>query len=237
MDSSKAVIEACEKAENTWHQLAKECEIFNMHTKMETSGHLLRAMVTFGMSSLSKVPEIERSIESHALRTDLFLNEFRTRVGEALSVAQDGDNIFEMLISVEKHKHGTNLELSCGYTGSEEDCREYKCNIGEVAFHLIEARNFWAEGALNSAQDITQRHKMVCRTKRGFPGALKITPKLAKMPYTPLSEKLKRYISNRIKQQEPAIGEYIVSASVGAKTAMGSLARDFLKRTGNINQQ
>lgn len=216
MNPSHAVIVSIEEAVDTWHRLSKECEIFNMHTEIETTGHVIRSISTLGVYSLIKVPQIEKDIERHILRLVSLLDEFQKQVESVLSISHADDNIYEILISAEQQKHGCNLALDCGYTGSGENYSEYKCNIGEVAFHLIAGKNFWADGgAHNSVQDISRRYKMVCRAKRGFPGAQKFTPRLSNMPHTPLSEKLKNYISSQIERQGENLVDYLAAAADG----------------------
>jgi hypothetical protein len=218
MNPSHAVIVSSEEAVDTWHRLSKECEIFNMHTEIETTGHVVRSISTLGVYSLIKVPQIEKDIERHILRLDSLLDEFQKGVESTLSISHDEDNIYEILISAEQQKYGGNLALVCGYTESEKNYSEYECNIGEVAFHLIAGKNFWADGgAYNAVQDISRRYKMVCRAKRGFPGARKFTPRLSNMPNTPLSEKLKKYISSQIERQGDNLVDYLAAAADGFK--------------------
>ncbi len=161
MNPSHAVIVSSEEAVDTWRRLSKECEIFNMHTEIETTGHVIRAFSTLGVYSLIKVPQIEKDIERHILLLDSLLDEFQKGVESTLSISHDEGNIYEILISAEQQKYGGNLALVCGYTGSEENYSEYECNIGEVAFHLIAGKNFWEDGcAYNAVQDIRASRKL-----------------------------------------------------------------------------
>ena len=195
MEISKAVIAACEASTETWHRLAKDCQVFNYGTRMETTGHIIRAFVTFGTSSLLSAPQIERSIENQSNKLEASLYEFKRRVQRAIELDQDGVNIYEALISAEISKYGENTKLACGFVKKGENFEVYECNIGEVAFHLIEARKFWNNDcAKNSVQDISGRYTMVCKAKRAL-GAQRQTPELALMPSTPLSEKIKKLIS------------------------------------------
>jgi hypothetical protein len=216
MSGQEVLLSACSEAAETWHYMARECEAFNKDSGIETAGQVARSLITFGTSAIISIPEIQRRIENHIIRLERSLYELLKRVSRCSGLASEDDNIFEMLIQVERKKFGAQHLLSCGFTGSESD-RAYRCNIGEVSFHLLEARSFWGS-ASNSVQDIAQRHKMVCRSRRLLEEGLP-TPKLVTMPYTPISKKLKDYIDSQIKAQVGNIDELAATAITSLKEA------------------
>jgi hypothetical protein len=216
MSSQEILLSACSEAAETWHYMTRESEAFNKDSGIETAGQVARSLITFGTSAIISIPEIQRRIEIHIIRLEKNLYELLKRVSRCLGLASEDDNIFEMLIQVERKKYGAQTLLSCGFMESDSDC-EYRCNIGEVSFHLLESRSFW-RSASNSVQDIAQRHKMVCRSRRLLEEGLP-TPKLATMPHTPISKKLKDYINSQVKARVDNIDELAATAITSLKEA------------------
>ena len=194
--------------------MARECEVFNKGSGLETVGHVARSMMTFGTGALISIPEIERRIEGHIMRLERSLYELRKRAERCSSLSSVDDNIFETLNQVERKKFGTQQHLVCGFTDSDS---EYRCNIGEVTFHLLEAHSLWGS-TTNSAQDIAQRHKMYCRSIRLLEERL-ATPKLATMPRTPISQTVKKFVNSQIQAQIGNIDEFASTALTSIRQA------------------
>jgi hypothetical protein len=217
MSKQKVIVTACSEASEAWHYLTRECDAFNKDSSLETAGHIGRTLLTFGISAALSIPETKRRIENHIIRLEKNLYEFQKRVTRCSNLAEDTDNIYEMLLHVEKSRFGNTNFLSCGFLDDSRD-NEYLCNIKEVAFHIIEAKSFWGT-ATNSVQDISMRHKMVCNAKRLLEKAVK-TPKLATMPHTPLSEKIKEFINAQIEFQANNLDEFVETATNSLKKAL-----------------
>lgn len=225
MKSHEILVSACIEAADTWHYMARECEVFNKRSGLETAGHVARSMMTFGTGALISIPEIERRIEGHIMRLERSLYELRKRAERCSSLASGDDNIFQTLNQVEMKKFGSRQLLVCGFTDRNCDS-EYACNIGEVAFHLLEAHSFWGSSS-NSVQDIAQRHKMFCRSIRLLEEK-SATPKLAAMPHTPISQAIKKFINSQIQTQIENIDEFTSTALTSIKQA--SKTRSTLRR-------
>jgi hypothetical protein len=217
MSGPQILLSACSEASETWHYITRECEAFNKDSRLETAGHVIRTVLTFGTSAAISIPETERRIENHIIRLEKGLYELKKRVSRCASLSSGDDNIYELLIQVERKRFGSQQLLSSGFKEDSSDS-EYRCNIGEVSFHLIEARSFW-RSASNSIQDLGQRHKMVCRSKRLLEESLP-TPRLATMPHTPIAQKLKDFIDTQIKEQVGNIDDFAAAASKSLKEAI-----------------
>ena len=206
MAISKPAAASLEAAVETWSQIANDCKVFNQGTELETAGHVARSVLTFGTSSLMSLPNIDRNIENQKNRLEEKLYDFKRRVLRVIDLIDGDINIYEEMIDVERLKYGRNLTLECGYLKSGDSYEPYECNVGEVAFHLIHAKSFWNSGdhVSNSVQDIGNRFRMVCR-KRRRRDTYKRTPRLESMPHTPIAERLRSGISERVHKGSGAV--------------------------------